>query len=103
MSRKDPQLNIRLPQSLKDKVTAIANENKRSVNAEVVKMLESCVAQHYFFLDSEGYGHYSFEDVTDSLNEDEVEMMMKIDKGIAEFKAALISTFRTKPKNNDSD
>ncbi|WP_334644818.1 Arc family DNA-binding protein [Klebsiella aerogenes] len=39
MSR-DPQINIRIPQELKDAVQALAEANKRSVNAELVAAIE---------------------------------------------------------------
>ncbi|MEQ4907343.1 Arc family DNA-binding protein [Proteus mirabilis] len=41
MSREDPQLRIRLPIELKEKVEVTAKENGRSMNAEIVQRLES--------------------------------------------------------------
>lgn len=40
MTREDPQMKLRLPVELKDRLTALAEENGRSLNAEVVKRLE---------------------------------------------------------------
>ena len=40
MSRTDPQVAIRLPESLKAWVKARAEENRRSQNAEIVFRLE---------------------------------------------------------------
>lgn len=40
MSREDPQLKIRLPTELKDKITTSASKFGRSINAEVVSRLE---------------------------------------------------------------
>lgn len=40
MSREDPQLRIRLPIELKDKIEASAKANKRSMNAEIVQRLD---------------------------------------------------------------
>lgn len=40
MTREDPQMKLRLPADLKDRLTALATENGRSLNAEVVKRLE---------------------------------------------------------------
>lgn len=40
MSREDPQLRIRLPIELKEKVEVTAKENGRSMNAEIVQRLE---------------------------------------------------------------
>jgi hypothetical protein len=40
MTREDPQMKLRLPSDLKDRLTALAEENGRSLNAEVVRRLE---------------------------------------------------------------
>ncbi|HCD3955212.1 TPA: Arc family DNA-binding protein [Enterobacter hormaechei] len=40
MSREDPQLRIRLPIELKEKIELSAKENNRSMNAEIVQRLE---------------------------------------------------------------
>lgn len=40
MSREDPQLKVRLPQELKDKITESALNLGRSINADVVARLE---------------------------------------------------------------
>ncbi|MDH0032087.1 MULTISPECIES: Arc family DNA-binding protein [unclassified Acinetobacter] len=40
MSREDPQLKVRLPQELKDKITESASNLGRSINADVVARLE---------------------------------------------------------------
>lgn len=44
MSREDPPLRIRLPEALKTKVQALAAENHRSMNAEIVSRLEWSIA-----------------------------------------------------------
>lgn len=41
MSREDPQLRIRLPIELKEKIEYFAKENNRSMNAEIVSRLEA--------------------------------------------------------------
>ncbi|WP_228129481.1 Arc family DNA-binding protein [Acinetobacter bereziniae] len=41
MSREDPQLKIRLPIELKDKITESASNLGRSINADVIARLES--------------------------------------------------------------
>ncbi|WP_105634336.1 Arc family DNA-binding protein [Cronobacter dublinensis] len=41
MSREDPQLRIRLPIELKEKIEEIAKANNRSMNAEIVQRLAS--------------------------------------------------------------
>ncbi|WP_445425173.1 Arc family DNA-binding protein [Alishewanella sp. HL-SH06] len=46
MTIRDPQINIRLPAELKDKIHRLASENKRSVNAEVVAAIEHAVELH---------------------------------------------------------
>ncbi len=43
MPKRDPQINIRLPQELKDRLTVLAGNNKRSVNAEAVAAIEMAV------------------------------------------------------------
>jgi hypothetical protein len=43
MTREDPQMKLRLPAELKDVLTTAAQENNRSLNAEVVKRLEESV------------------------------------------------------------
>lgn len=41
MSREDPQLRIRLPIELKDKIEVVAKANNRSMNAEIVQRLDA--------------------------------------------------------------
>lgn len=41
MSREDPQLRIRLPIELKEKIEATAKANNRSMNAEIVQRLDA--------------------------------------------------------------
>ncbi|MCA6954647.1 Arc family DNA-binding protein [Pectobacterium polaris] len=43
MARDEPKVNIRLPQEMKDKLHALAEKNKRSVNAEVVAAIEEAL------------------------------------------------------------
>lgn len=43
MTREDPQMKLRLPVDLKDRLTELASESGRSLNAEVVKRLEESV------------------------------------------------------------
>lgn len=45
MSRTDPQFNLRIPESLRDKVMTAAKENKRSATAEILARLEASFAQ----------------------------------------------------------
>uniref|UniRef100_UPI0036D80F03 Arc family DNA-binding protein n=1 Tax=Photorhabdus sp. RM322S TaxID=3342825 RepID=UPI0036D80F03 len=46
MARTEPQINIRLPQDLKEAVQNMASDNKRSVNAEIVAVLLDAVRNH---------------------------------------------------------
>ncbi|MFE8049318.1 Arc family DNA-binding protein [Brenneria goodwinii] len=46
MARDEPKVNIRLPQELKEKLHALAEKNKRSVNAEVVAAIELALSVH---------------------------------------------------------
>jgi predicted DNA-binding protein len=48
MARNDPQVNLRMPADLKDRLDAAASENKRSLTAEIVSRLEKS-------WDAEGY------------------------------------------------
>lgn len=44
MARTDPQVNFRIPASLKEKLEAAAFENKRTLTAELVSRVESSFA-----------------------------------------------------------
>lgn len=46
MARDEPKVNVRLPQELKDRLHALAEQNKRSVNAEVVAAIELALRVH---------------------------------------------------------
>ncbi|MBI6548583.1 Arc family DNA-binding protein [Xenorhabdus lircayensis] len=64
MSR-DPQINIRLPQDLKDDVQSMASDNMRSVNAEIVAVLLDAVRKHKLVkqgqpVDEEEYNHEQY-------------------------------------------
>lgn len=52
--KRDPQINIRLPQDLKDDIQNMASDNKRSVNAEVVAALLEAVKHHKSGIDGSG-------------------------------------------------
>ncbi|MFJ5493757.1 Arc family DNA-binding protein [Pectobacterium carotovorum] len=39
-TKRNPQFNVRIPPELKERVVALAEKNKRSVNAEIVAALE---------------------------------------------------------------
>ncbi|MGH1374508.1 MAG: Arc family DNA-binding protein [Cellvibrionaceae bacterium] len=43
---KNPQVNLRIPQSLKDQVEAAADKSGRSMNAEICHRLEESFAGH---------------------------------------------------------
>ncbi|HCI5922685.1 TPA: Arc family DNA-binding protein [Klebsiella pneumoniae] len=43
MTKRDPQINVRLPQELKDKLHQLAEKNKRSVNTEVIAAIELAI------------------------------------------------------------
>ena len=45
MSREDPPLRIRLPETLKAKIQELAAESHRSMNAEIVARLERSLEQ----------------------------------------------------------
>lgn len=43
MTKRDPQINVRLPQELKEKLHQLAEKNKRSVNTEVIAAIELAI------------------------------------------------------------
>lgn len=46
MARTDPQFNLRIPETLRDKVMAAAKESKRSATAEILARLEESFLEH---------------------------------------------------------
>ncbi|MFB5706617.1 Arc family DNA-binding protein [Acinetobacter radioresistens] len=50
MSREDPQLKIRLPLELKEKITESASKYGRSINSEVVTRLEESFDENKVFI-----------------------------------------------------
>ena len=54
MSKRDPQLNIRLPSELKARLQVIAERNKRSVNAEAVAAIEKAVVDAERVISNDG-------------------------------------------------
>ncbi|MGE4533412.1 Arc family DNA-binding protein [Halomonas sp.] len=51
MSRTDPQFKLRVPLELKEQIEKAAEENHRSMNAEIVARLQSTFEEHSL------YGH----------------------------------------------
>lgn len=45
MARDDPQFNLRLPNELKEKVKQRAKMNGRSLNSEIVQIVQDAVSQ----------------------------------------------------------
>lgn len=45
MARSDPQINLRLPLELRDKIKEAAQENRRSLNAEIIYAIEEYLKQ----------------------------------------------------------
>lgn len=52
MSREDPQLRIRLPIELKEKIESISKSNNRSMNAEIVSILSDVISREEKYRDS---------------------------------------------------
>ncbi|EPK7512041.1 Arc family DNA-binding protein [Klebsiella pneumoniae] len=48
MSREEPQINIRISNELKEKVKARAQSNRRSMNAEIIQIIEDAVNGNTF-------------------------------------------------------
>lgn len=45
MGRNDPQFNLRLPQELKDKINHRAKANGRSINSELVHIIQAALSE----------------------------------------------------------
>ena len=45
MARTDPQISLRIPADLKERIRQAADANRRSVNAEIVHRLEESLKQ----------------------------------------------------------
>ncbi len=43
MARSDPQFNVRMPSEIKERLTALAAENHRSINAEIIAAIQAWV------------------------------------------------------------
>ncbi|MEQ9912219.1 Arc family DNA-binding protein [Pectobacterium polaris] len=43
MTKRDPQINVRLPPELKEKLHLLAEKNKRSVNTEAIAAIELAI------------------------------------------------------------
>lgn len=46
MARSDPQFNVRMPAEVKQKLTALATENHRSINAEIIAAIQNWIEAH---------------------------------------------------------
>jgi hypothetical protein len=53
MTREDPQVKLRLPEEMRDLIAALAKQNNRSMNAEIVARLEVSLAMEEGFTDTE--------------------------------------------------
>jgi hypothetical protein len=67
MSREHPQMRIRLPPELKEKIEEAAHDNRRSMNAEVIARLQA-----------------SFEEDAGELMPDQTELLMELLKKLIE-------------------
>ncbi|WP_440510669.1 Arc family DNA-binding protein [Serratia sarumanii] len=78
MARDEPKVNVRLPQELKDRLHALAAQNKRSVNAEIVAAIEAAIeeSQQGMGVKRPGIGLPSYEEIMKKLESIE----KKIDK-----------------------
>lgn len=52
MSREEPQINIRISKELKAKVKSRAQNNRRSMNAEIIQIIEDAVDGRSFSKDA---------------------------------------------------
>jgi hypothetical protein len=67
MSREHPQIRIRLPPKLKEKIKEAAHDNRRSMNAEVIARLQA-----------------SFEEDAGEVTPDQMELLMELLKKLIE-------------------
>ncbi|EEP9553003.1 Arc family DNA-binding protein [Salmonella enterica] len=67
MSREDPQLRIRLPIELKEIIEASSKENNRSMNAEIVTLLELAIRVCREFGSDDGPVVQQFKERLDAL------------------------------------
>lgn len=51
MSREEPQINIRISKELKAKVKSRAQHNRRSMNAEIIQIIEDAIDGRSFSKD----------------------------------------------------
>ena len=73
MSRTDPQFKLRVPLELKEQIEKAAEENHRSMNAEIVARLQSTFEEHSLYghkLPSEllALGASDLDELVDSVN-----------------------------------
>jgi len=68
---KHPQVNLRMPEELKEKVSQLAIEHGRSANAEMVAALEAWVLIH-----SKDQSEESFSGVSVRLKKDEMRFLI---------------------------
>ncbi|BEL80148.1 TPA: Arc family DNA-binding protein [Serratia marcescens] len=75
---RDPQFNVRMPQELKEKIAALAERNKRSMNAEIVAAIEAAIeeSQQGMGVKRPGIGLPPYEEIMKKLESIE----KKIDK-----------------------
>ncbi|XUU46990.1 Arc family DNA-binding protein [Serratia nematodiphila] len=75
---RDPQFNVRMPQELKEKIAALAERNKRSMNAEIVAAIEAAIeeSQQGMGVKRPGIGLPPYEEIMKKLENIE----KKIDK-----------------------
>lgn len=81
MTKRDPQLNIRLPQELKDRLAILAGSNKRSVNAEAVAAIEMALKMSTKVIKHENGDTEVFLTATEShLLESQLSMIEEVSK-----------------------
>ncbi|CTU91111.1 Arc family DNA-binding protein [Escherichia coli] len=68
MSREDPQLRIRLPVELKKIIEASSKQNNRSMNAEIVTLLELAIRVCRDFGPEDGPIVQQFKEQLDAIN-----------------------------------
>ena len=86
MARTDPQFNVRMPADLKEKIEEAAKENGRSMNAEIVYLLQRSIKEDQ--VESGGIGHMEFRVVDRSIGKGQ----QKIFNALEEMERILTGT-----------
>lgn len=100
---KHPQVNLRLPEELKNRISALAEKNKRSANAEMVAAIESWVefAEKNSNSKLVNWGEeFLPESPADTVTMSEKQLSRIVNVAVDETTKALLEKFEFLPKEN---